>query len=165
LLSSSHSGASSLRTSSPGHCGGAPTRPKPAALISKRKRNCSVRAYPDEMEPAAPEGFRGAGRRRAPRVAGPTGKPFDEPAPRNPPALRVASWRAPGSLRRSPDGIASRPARVARNIFAGNAGVAPRLPGARARAQRSRSHLIRIGSRPRLRPLISSWHRNLWITC
>jgi len=44
--------------------------------------------------------------------------------------------RAPGSLRRLPDGPASRPARVARIIVAGNAGGAARLPGARATAQR-----------------------------
>jgi hypothetical protein len=45
------------------------------------------------MEPAAPERFCDAGRRRAKRVAVATGEPFDEPAPQNRPALRVAPWQ------------------------------------------------------------------------
>jgi len=45
---------------------------------------------------------------------------FDAPIGRPKAALWVAPWRAPGSLRRSPDGPASR--------------IAARLPGARATA-------------------------------
>ncbi len=45
---------------------------------------------------------------------------FDAPISRPKAALRVAPWRAPGSLRRLPDGPASR--------------VAARLPGAHATA-------------------------------
>ncbi len=56
------------------------------------------------------------------RAAMPGASPagFDAPIGRPEAALRVAPWRAPGSLRRSPDGPASR--------------VASRLPGARATA-------------------------------
>jgi hypothetical protein len=56
---------------------------------------------------AAWAGFVAAACERAKRVAGTTGKPFDEPATQNPAALRVSRWRAPASLRRSTDVPAS----------------------------------------------------------
>src|SRR6185437_4561191 len=43
----------------------------------------------------------GVGRRRAQRVAGTTGKPFNEPTTQKTPALRVALWRAPAVSPRS----------------------------------------------------------------
>jgi hypothetical protein len=91
------------------------------------------------MEPSAPERFcasarfarqnqkeRGkprSGRRRAKVVAGTTGEPFDEPTTQKRPALRVASGRAPASLRRSTD--------VPASLFA--ARLADRLAGTQRR--------------------------------
>ena len=112
--------------------------PSPLGIHNRfNQRESRSRARSTQIEALAPEEFRVAGRRRAKRVAGPTGEPFDDPATRKAPALRVGSCRAPASLRRSTDGPAS--------LFA--ARLADRL----ATTQRRRFNLGRSCSRSRSR--------------
>ena len=142
-----------------------------APTVAERGRE--IRANPNNLEQAAPEGFFGVGRSRAKRRAlsarktaggayGRAPRPSrgairdmrglsaaTNPRRKIPRPQGVASWRAPGSLRRSTDAPASL--------------LAARLPDSRARTQRSRFQIIGIGSgqaRPHLQLALAIRGRN-----